>query len=50
MTLAIHSADPAHPDFVGEVEGIDLRQPRKSEAVAAIEAGMDRFAVLVFHD
>src|SRR3954469_21718506 len=39
-----------HPVFVGEVSGVDLRQPLSRDAVAAIEAGMDRHAVLVFHD
>jgi len=39
-----------HPVFVGEVEGIDIRRPLSREDVAAIEAGMDRYAVLVFHD
>ena len=39
-----------HPLFVGEVSGVDLRQPLKRAEVAAIEAGMDRYAVLVFHD
>jgi len=38
-----------HPVFVGEVEGVDLRKPLTPEEVAAIEAGMDRYAVLVFH-
>lgn len=38
------------PCFFGEVSGIDLRQPLTSDQVAAIEAGMDRYAVLVFHD
>jgi alpha-ketoglutarate-dependent 2,4-dichlorophenoxyacetate dioxygenase len=50
MALSIHPADSAHPGFFGEVEGIDLREPANAETVAAIEAGMDRFAVLVFHD
>jgi alpha-ketoglutarate-dependent 2,4-dichlorophenoxyacetate dioxygenase len=50
MTLSIGPADAAHPDFFGEVHGIDLRQPASRDAVAAIEGGMDRFAVLVFHD
>jgi len=36
--------------FGGEVAGIDLREPLTPAAVAAIEAGMDRHAVLVFHD
>ncbi len=39
-----------HPIFVGEVEGVDLRRPITADDAAAIEAGMDRYAVLVFHD
>ena len=39
-----------HPTFVGEVSGIDMRKPLSREEVAAIEAGMDRYGVLVFHD
>jgi alpha-ketoglutarate-dependent 2,4-dichlorophenoxyacetate dioxygenase len=39
-----------HPVFVGEVSGIDITRPLSSEEVAAVEAGMDRHAVLVFHD
>jgi alpha-ketoglutarate-dependent 2,4-dichlorophenoxyacetate dioxygenase len=39
-----------HPVFVGEVTGVDLRQPLTREEAAAIDAGMDRYAVLVFHD
>ena len=50
MTLSIQPANPSRPAFFGEVSGIDLRQPVPRDAVAAIEAGMDRFAVLVFHD
>ena len=46
MTLSIRQI---HPVFVGEVRGVDLRQPLPRDAVAAIEAGMDRYAVLVFH-
>ena len=37
-----------HPIFVGEVGGVDLRRPLSADEVAAIEAGMDRYAVLVF--
>ena len=47
MTISIR---PLHPFLGAEVTGIDLRQPLGAEAVAAIEAGMDRHAVLVFHD
>jgi len=41
---------PYSPNFVAEVSGIDLTQPLTPADVAAIEAGMDRYAVLVFHD
>ena len=39
-----------HHVFVGEVSGVDLRQPLTREEAAAIDAGMDRYAVLVFRD
>ena len=39
-----------HPVFVGEVSGVDITQPLTRDDVAAIEAGMDRYAVLVFRD
>jgi len=38
------------PCFAAEVEGVDLTKPLSSEDVAAIHAGMDEYAVLVFHD
>jgi alpha-ketoglutarate-dependent 2,4-dichlorophenoxyacetate dioxygenase len=41
---------PATPDFVAEVQGIDLRLPLTPQQVAEIEAGMDRYAVLVFRN
>jgi alpha-ketoglutarate-dependent 2,4-dichlorophenoxyacetate dioxygenase len=47
MTLAIGQL---HPVFVGEVSGVDVSRPLPPETVAAIEAGMDRYAVLVFPD
>lgn len=51
MTLSIRPIDPSgRPDFAGEVSGVDLTQPLSREDVAAIEAGMDKYAVLVFHD
>src|SRR3954463_14382448 len=37
------------PGFAGEVSGIDLTQPLSPEDAAAIHAGMDEYAVLVFH-
>jgi alpha-ketoglutarate-dependent 2,4-dichlorophenoxyacetate dioxygenase len=39
-----------HPVFVGEVSDVDIGQPLSPGDVAAIEAGMDRYAVLVYHD
>jgi alpha-ketoglutarate-dependent 2,4-dichlorophenoxyacetate dioxygenase len=39
-----------HPVFVGEVSGIDIAKPLSLDEVSALEAGMDRYAVLVFHD
>jgi alpha-ketoglutarate-dependent 2,4-dichlorophenoxyacetate dioxygenase len=39
-----------HPVFMGEVSGIDLTRPLPREEVAALEAGMDQYAVLVFRD
>ena len=47
MSLSIRQI---HPVFVGEVSGIDLARPLSRDEVAAIEAGMDRYAVLVFRD
>src|SRR5262249_34782990 len=39
-----------HPVFVGEVSEIDVTRPLTPAEVAAVEAGMDRYAVLVFRD
>jgi alpha-ketoglutarate-dependent 2,4-dichlorophenoxyacetate dioxygenase len=39
-----------HPAFAAEVSGIDCRRPLGGAQVAAIEAGMDQYAVLVFPD
>jgi alpha-ketoglutarate-dependent 2,4-dichlorophenoxyacetate dioxygenase len=47
MAIAIRQI---HPVFVGEVSGVDLRRPLAPDEMAAIEEGMDRYAVLVFHD
>src|ERR1700749_3288116 len=38
------------PGFVGEVSGLDITQPLTPAQAAELEAGMDRFAVLVYHD
>ncbi len=45
MTLTIR---PLTPVVAGEVTGVDLTEPLSTDRVAAIEAGMDRYAVLVF--
>ena len=47
MALSIRQI---HPVFVGEVSGVDLTKPLSRDDVAAIDAGMDKYAVLVFHD
>jgi alpha-ketoglutarate-dependent 2,4-dichlorophenoxyacetate dioxygenase len=39
-----------HPDFAGEMSGIDAACPLAREEVAAVEAGMDRCGVLVFRE
>ena len=38
------------PCFAAEVEGVDMTKPLSPDDVAAIHAGMDMYAVLVFHD
>ena len=38
------------PCFAAEVEGVDLGKPLSRDAIDAVHAGMDRYAVLVFHD
>jgi alpha-ketoglutarate-dependent taurine dioxygenase len=39
---------PLHPVFVAECSGVDIGEPLSPENAAAIEGGMDRYAVLVF--
>ena len=46
----IISIQPLRGTFAGFVSGIDISRPINREDVAAIEAGMDRHAVLVFRD
>jgi alpha-ketoglutarate-dependent 2,4-dichlorophenoxyacetate dioxygenase len=46
MAITIRQVGPC---FAGEVDGIDLAKPLTPEEVATIHAGMDRYAVLVFH-
>jgi len=47
MSIAIRQI---HPVFMGEVSDIDIARPLSPDQVKAIEAGMDRYAVLVFRD
>jgi alpha-ketoglutarate-dependent 2,4-dichlorophenoxyacetate dioxygenase len=47
MSVTIRQIGPC---FAGEVSGIDLRQPLSPAEAAAIHAGMDQHAVLVFRD
>ena len=39
---------PLHPVIGAECSGVDISRPLTSEQAAAIDAGMDRYAVLVF--
>ncbi|WP_454621436.1 TauD/TfdA dioxygenase family protein [Bradyrhizobium cenepequi] len=47
MVIAIRQL---HPHFVGEVTGLDLRKPLTRQEAIEVEAAMDKYAVLVFHD
>jgi alpha-ketoglutarate-dependent 2,4-dichlorophenoxyacetate dioxygenase len=46
MTVLIRQL---HPHFIGEVSGVDLRKPLTKQEAIDIEAGMDKYAVLIFH-
>ena len=47
MPVAVH---PLQPAFAAEVSGIDIRASVAPADVSAIEAAMDKYAVLVFRD
>jgi alpha-ketoglutarate-dependent 2,4-dichlorophenoxyacetate dioxygenase len=47
MPISIRQVGPC---LAGEVEGIDMRKPLTPDEVAAIHAGMNRYAVLVFRN
>ena len=47
MPLTVRQVGPC---FAAEVTGIDLTKPLSAEAIGAIHAGMDRYAVLIFHE
>ncbi|MFI4998417.1 MAG: TauD/TfdA dioxygenase family protein [Reyranellales bacterium] len=40
---------PTHPNFVAEISGVDLAHPLASANRDAIEAAINRYAVVVFH-
>ena len=44
------SVRPLHPLFAAEVEAFDMAAPLDAATAAAIEAAMNQYAVLVFHD
>lgn len=41
---------PVTPDFVAEIAGLDLAQPLKPADRDAIEAAINRYAIVAFHD
>ena len=47
MTLELR---PVRPDFVTEVDGVDLSRPIDNTTKSAIWDAIDRYSVLVFHD
>src|SRR2546429_3175274 len=47
MTVSIR---PLHPHFLGYVWGVDCAQPMRSQEAKDIEAGMDKYAVLLFRN
>ncbi len=47
MTISIRQITPV---FAGDVSGVDITRPLSHDDIAAIDAGMDRYAILVFHD
>jgi len=47
MTVSVRRL---HPLFVGEVSGVDLRRSIDQETFSAIEAALDRYAVLIFRN
>jgi alpha-ketoglutarate-dependent 2,4-dichlorophenoxyacetate dioxygenase len=50
MALTIEPVEADRPGFVGRVAGVDIAAGVSAEDAAKIDAGMDRFAMLVFHD
>lgn len=44
------TVNPVTPDFVAEIAGLDLAQPLRPADRDAIEAAINRYAIVVFHD
>jgi alpha-ketoglutarate-dependent 2,4-dichlorophenoxyacetate dioxygenase len=47
MPITIRQVGPC---FAAEIDGIDLSKPLSRDEIDAVHAGMDSYAVLVFHD
>ena len=47
MAVTIRQVGPC---LAGEVDGFDMAKPMTADEVAAIHAGMDKYAVLVFRN
>ena len=47
MAISFHQL---HPAFAAQANGVDCTKPLTPDEVAAVEAGMDKYAVLVFRD
>jgi len=47
MAITIRQVGPC---LAGEVDGLDMAKPMTADQVAAIHAGMDKYAVLVFRN
>ena len=50
MSIVIEPLRTDHPDFAGVVQGVDIASGVSAQEAAQIEAGMDRYAVLVLRD
>jgi alpha-ketoglutarate-dependent 2,4-dichlorophenoxyacetate dioxygenase len=46
--MALH-INPLRPDFVAEIEGVDLSRPIDDATVGSLWDAIDRYAVVVFH-
>lgn len=49
MPLSVRPIRPDHPDFAGEISGVDIAAGVSADEAAKIEKAMDHYAVLVFH-